>query len=126
MRIRGRRDRGAAPLDPSKEQDMAFAITSDGHGFILQGDLDIANEREFAAAFGEALGSGGPVSVDMRQLRFMDSSGIKVMVEAAKAAPDDCIILHGVNDSVQKVVEITGVEQLPNIHVVPCTFGVPA
>ena len=105
---------------------MAFAITPDGQGFILHGELDTANEQEFAAAFAEVLGSGGPVTVDMRQLRFIDSSGIKVIVTAAKAAPDDCIILHGVHDAVQKVVEITGVEELPNLHVVPCTFGVPA
>jgi anti-anti-sigma factor len=103
---------------------MAFAITSDGHGFILQGELDMANEREFAATFAEVLGSGGPVTVDMRQLRFMDSSAIKVIVAAAKASPDDCIILHGVHDAVQKVVELTRVEQLPNLHVIPCTFGV--
>ena len=102
---------------------MAFTIRPDGHGFILHGELDMANEHEFAAAFDQVLGSGGPVTVDMRQLRFMDSSGIKVIVAAAKAAPDDCIILHGVHDSVQKIVEITGIEQLPGLHVVPCTVG---
>jgi anti-anti-sigma factor len=105
---------------------LASAITPDGHGFILHGELDMANERELAAAFAEVVGSGGPVTVDMRQLRFMDSSGINVIVAAAKAAPDDCIILHGVHDAVQKVVEITGIEEVPNLHVVPCTFGVPA
>jgi anti-anti-sigma factor len=102
---------------------MAFAITPDGHGFILQGELDMASEREFAAAFAQVRGSGGPVTVDVRQLRFMDSSAIKVIVAAAKDAPDDCIILHGVHDAVWKVVEITGIEQLPNLHVVPCTSG---
>ena len=56
---------------------MAFTIRPDGHGFILHGELDMANEHEFAAAFDQVLGSGGPVTVDMRQLRFMDSSGIK-------------------------------------------------
>lgn len=102
---------------------MAFTITPDGHGFILHGELDMANEQEFAAAFGQVLGSGGPITVDMRQLRFMDSSGIKVIVAAAKAAPDDCIILHGVHDSVRKIVEMTGIDQLPGLHVVPCTVG---
>ena len=59
---------------------MAFAITSDGHGFILHGELDMANEQELAAAFDAVLGSGAPVTVDMRQLQFMDSSGIKVIL----------------------------------------------
>ena len=103
---------------------MAFAITSDGHGFILHGELDLANEQALAAAFEAVLGSGAPVTVDMRQLRFIDSSGIKVIVAAAKAAPDACIILHGVQGSVQRVVHMTRIEQAPNIHVMPCAVGV--
>lgn len=103
---------------------MAFAITSDGHAFILQGELDMANEREFAAAFDAVVGSDAPVTVDMRQLQFIDSSGIKVIIAAAKAAPDACIILHGVQGSVQRVVHMTRIEQAPNIHVMPCVVGV--
>lgn len=103
---------------------MALAITPDGHGFIVHGEADMASAHEFAAAFEMVRGSGGPVTVDMRQLRFMDSSGIAVIVAAAKAAPEDCIILHGVHDAVQKVVELTRIEQVPNLHVVPCVFGV--
>jgi hypothetical protein len=30
-----------------------FEITPDGHGFIVSGELDLANAREFAAAFRE-------------------------------------------------------------------------
>jgi anti-anti-sigma factor len=103
---------------------MAFAITSDGHGFILHGELDMANEQELAAAFDAVMGSGAPVTVDMRQLQVMDSSGIKVIIAAAKAAPSACIILHGVHDSVQRVVHMTRIEEVPNLHVMPCGVGV--
>jgi anti-anti-sigma factor len=103
---------------------MAFAMTSDGHGLILHGELDMANEQEFAAAIDMVLGSGAPVTIDMRRLHFMDSSGIKVILAAAKAAPDACIILHGVHDSVQRVVHMTRVEEVPNLHVMPCVVGV--
>jgi anti-anti-sigma factor len=103
---------------------MAFAITPDGHGFILHGELDMANEQELAAAFDAVVGSGAPVTVDMRQLQFIDSSGIKVIIAAAKAAPDACIILHGVHDAVQRVVHMTRLEQIPNLHVMHCLVGV--
>ena len=66
---------------------MAFAITSDGHGLILHGELDMASERQFASAFDALLGSGAPVTVDMRQLRFIDSSGIKVIIAATQGRP---------------------------------------
>ena len=100
-----------------------FEIIPDGHGFIVSGELDLANAREFAAAFREALPVGGPVTIEMRQLKFMDSSGINTIVAAAKLAPSTCIVLHGVHDGVQMVVELTGIEALPNLKVIPCTIG---
>ena len=103
-----------------------FKITPDGHGFILAGELDMSNEAKFVAAFADVLGDGGPVTVDMRELRFMESSGIKVIVAAAQSAPGTCIILHGVHDAVQRVVEVTGIEQLPGLHILSCTVGVAA
>jgi len=54
----------------------------------------------------------------------MDSSGVQTIVAAAKLAPDACIVLHGVHDEVKKVVELTGIEALPNLHVIPCMIGV--
>jgi len=102
----------------------AFTITPDGHGFILDGELDMSNAPDFAAAFAEVLPVGGPVTVDMRKLRFMDSAGISTIIAAARGAEDACIILHGVHDEVQKVVELTRIDQLPNLHVMPCTVGV--
>jgi anti-anti-sigma factor len=102
-----------------------FDLVPDGHGFILSGDLDVSHAAAFENALGEVLHVGGPVGVDMRRLRFMDSSGIKTIVAAAKAAPGTCIVLHGVHDEVQKIVEITGIEAMTNLHVMPCTVGLP-
>jgi anti-sigma B factor antagonist len=103
-----------------------FDIELDGQGFVLSGEFDMEGAPAFAAAFAEALGRGGPVSVDMRRLTFMDSSGIQTIIAAAeKAAPDTCVVLHGVHDEVQKVVEMTGIEpMIANLHVMPCTVGV--
>jgi anti-sigma B factor antagonist len=107
---------------------MAFEIIPDGHGFILSGELDMAHATEFADAFRDVLPAGriaGPVTVDMRQLTFMDSSGIQVIVAAAKNAREACIVLHGLHDEVQKIVDVTQIDKaLPNLHVMPCTVGV--
>ena len=101
-----------------------FEITPDGHGLIVAGELDLGNAREFAAVFREALPVGGPCTVDMRPLKFMDSSGVQTIIAATKLGPDACIVLHGIHDEVHKVVELTGIEALPNLHVIPCTIGV--
>jgi anti-sigma B factor antagonist len=104
-----------------------LTITADGHGFAMDGELDMATAPELAAAFADVLHSDGPVTVDMRALRFMDLSGIHVIVDAARTAPERCIILHGVHDEVQRVVEVTGIEQeVPHLHVMPCSIGLPS
>lgn len=101
-----------------------FDMIPDGHGLILSGELDLANAVEFAAALREYIPIGGPITIDMRKLKFMDSSGIQAIVSAANASSEACIILHGVHDEVQKVVTITGIDRAPNLHVVPCSVGV--
>jgi anti-anti-sigma regulatory factor len=54
----------------------------------------------------------------------MDSSGVEAIIAAARCAPNACIVLHGVHDQVQKVVEMTGIDDVSNLHVMPCTVGV--
>lgn len=51
-------------------------------------------------------------------------AGIQTIVAAAKPAPDACIVLRGVRDEVQRVVEMTGIEVIPNLYAIPCTIGV--
>jgi anti-anti-sigma factor len=101
-----------------------LGISRDGHGFALSGELDMATAPQLAAAFSEVLPSDRPLMVDARQLSFMDSSGIQAIIAACKVAADSCIVLHGVHGEVQKVLEITGIDVLPNLHVIPCTSGV--
>ena len=80
----------------------------------------MANEHEFAAAFDQVLGSGGPVTVDMRQLRFMDSSGIKATrPKLLRTTASSCTAF---TIRYRKSWR-SRIEQLPGLHVVPCTVG---
>jgi anti-anti-sigma factor len=85
-------------------------ISREGRCFVLSGELDMGSAPKLAAAFGEVLPADGPLTVDVRRLEFMDSSGIQAIIAACRAAGDTCIVLHGVRDQVQKVLEITRVD----------------
>ncbi len=37
-----------------------------------------------------------------------------------------CIIIHGAHDGIQKVFELTMLDSVPNIHIIPCTVLVGA
>jgi hypothetical protein len=54
----------------------------------------------------------------------MDSSGIQAIIAAARCAPDPCIVLHGVPDGAQKVVEMTRIDKVTDLHFMPRTVGI--
>jgi hypothetical protein len=37
-----------------------------------------------------------------------------------------CIIIHGAHDGIQKVFELTMLDEVPNVHIIPCRMLVEA
>jgi anti-anti-sigma factor len=99
-----------------------FEVTSNGAStFFLSGELDLGTVPLLELAIGDAISDGGPVTLDLSNLRFTDSSGIGVILKASGALSSGCIILHGVRDGIRRVIDLMGVEQVPKLHVIPCT-----
>src|SRR5215208_1573266 len=76
---------------------------------------------EFERALAKCVGSGGPVVVDLSAVSFIDSTGIRALVNSAKRLRAGCLIVHGVSGQVAKVLGMLGISGLPHIHVEPCT-----
>jgi anti-anti-sigma factor len=84
--------------------------------------LQVAGELDMntTPALSEALGSigDGVICIDMSQVPFMDSSGAHVLAKAAKGLEDGCMILHGAQPIVAKLLRILGLASSDsNIHV---------
>jgi anti-sigma B factor antagonist len=91
------------------------------------GELDVATAEAMHSALEPWIRAGGPITVDLSEVTFMDSTGIHALLKAAKALGDrGCIIVHGAHGAVKKVLDITGIDAGPNIHVIGCTVLVPA
>jgi anti-anti-sigma factor len=87
----------------------------------LSGEIDMSNAGCLSTALRPWVEAGGPVTLDLSAVSFLDSSGIHSLFSAAAALGDrGCIILHGVGGSVAKVLGITGADSVPNIHVIGC------
>jgi anti-sigma B factor antagonist len=86
----------------------------------LEGELDASTAPLLEEPLGEALTAGGPLVMDLSALNFMDSTGIHALVTAAEelARKGWCIYLHVDDGSVKNLMNVTGVDRLPNIHVV--------
>jgi anti-anti-sigma factor len=101
-----------------------FAITSDGHRmFFLTGELDLATIPLMETTIAPAVAKGGPVTIDLSDLEFIDSSGVGSIIRSLKDLPSGCIILHGVRGAAQRVLELMGVKA-ENLHVIPCTVPI--
>jgi anti-sigma B factor antagonist len=104
-----------------------FGITSQGPPtFFLEGELDLATIPLLDIAIADAVARGGPITIDLSRMTFIDSTGVRSILNAVKALPSGCIILHGVHGGIQRILEITGVDLAPNLHIIPCAVPVRA
>lgn len=107
-------DRAASALRHTGFHAEAQSI--DGSVVVrLQGELDMATAPVLDRALTAALASaGGAVVVDMSSLTFMDSTGIAVLLGAARRAEaaGRSLVVRSPNRPVLKAFRLTGVDQI--------------
>ena len=77
------------------------------------GELDIASEAPAAAAFEDALGDGDVLVADLRELTFIDSTGVRVLLVAHLHATKRGMrfgVARG-DGMVRKLLEVTRIDQ---------------
>jgi anti-sigma B factor antagonist len=99
-------------MDPA-----AFSVSDvDGDGRVVvvpRGELDLATAPDLEAVLRARLDDGRRVVVDLRELAFMDSTGLRVLVAAHARAGDGrfAIVRPPAGSPVAKLLAIAGVEQ---------------
>lgn len=90
-------------------------VDAQARTLALAGELDMANAATLAAELERAEAEGAnPITVDMRELEFIDSTGIAVLVAAHRRANADDEQLRFVRSraiGVQRVMDVTGLEK---------------
>jgi anti-anti-sigma factor len=106
----------------------AAAVEGDGTSvrLVVRGELDLATTAEFQEALHVQQASGRHVVLDLAELDFIDSTGVRALLEAVMSAQADGWNL-GVDPrlthAVQRVFELTGllpllplIEESPRTH----------
>jgi anti-anti-sigma factor len=96
----------------------AFSIaTAERNGRLVvvpRGELDLATSPELEDLVLDGLTGGKAVTLDLRELQFMDSSGVRVLIAAHAKASDGGLDLELVRPArggpVDRILEISGVE----------------
>lgn len=103
------------------EQPPGFAVATEERGdrlhVIPRGELDLATAPELERVLTERLGGETPVVLDLRELAFMDSSGVRSLVTAHRLAADGgpglTIVRPDAGSPTSRVLDIAGIaEQL--------------
>jgi stage II sporulation protein AA (anti-sigma F factor antagonist) len=98
---------------------LEIVATEDPFGLRLAGEIDMATAPALQGALLVALADGRPVTVDMKDVTFIDSSGLKVIVAAAtETASGKALTVKDPSAVVRRVLELFGLEQVPQIRVV--------
>jgi anti-sigma B factor antagonist len=88
--------------------------------FVLGGEHDLSSATQLQDTLGEALTTCSHLIVDLSSAEFIDSSTIKALVNARKAASErDCPfnLVLSTTPIVERVLEVTGVlEHLNRVH----------
>jgi anti-sigma B factor antagonist len=94
--------------------DLAVEVVDDPDGDVVvsvTGEIDLSNAEAFRLRLGEVLGRHPPmITLDLSGLEFLDSSGIAVMVGAAREA--EGIRVRNASPIVRRVFEVTGLVDL--------------
>ena len=92
-----------------EQQDGAVVVT-------VAGELDISNAAELEAEVHDLAGDSRLV-IDLSDLEFVDSTGLRTLVLRAKAAARGCsFVCPADNRAVQRLLEFFGVPDAYPIH----------
>jgi anti-anti-sigma factor len=93
---------------------------ADARQVRLSGELDTFNARDLVEALAPLVGQGGPLSLDVSQVAFVDSGGIRAITLLAKAMGDRGeLILVSPKGEVARLMELVGIATLPNVRILP-------
>src|SRR5207247_10069830 len=98
---------------------LEIVPTQDPFGLRLVGEIDMATAPALQEALLVTLTDGRPVTVDMKDVTFIDSSGLKVIVSAAaETGSRGPLTVKDPSAVVRRVLELYGLEQIPQVRVV--------
>ena len=112
----------SSPSDRPDDQWAPFACRWRVEGraaasLRVSGELDLATAPQLEHAFGEALGFARLVLLDMRDVSFMDSTGLHTILGAAATARahGGRVVLSGVPADVEALLAVTGTRAHLNV-----------
>jgi anti-sigma B factor antagonist len=102
------------------EQFNVRSIDRDGWSVVaIAGDLDVYTAPRLREVLVEKIDNGGSrIALDLSEVRFLDSTGLAVMVGGLKRAKERSgeLVLFGANDQIRRILNITDLIKILPLH----------
>lgn len=100
------------------ETDLEVTVGEEPGHVRICGELDAATAGIAATALEAAAAGGGDVVVDVSGLTFIDSTGIRLLLLTCGSLEGrGTLVLRSPVAMVQRVIDLTGLEKVPNLRV---------
>jgi anti-anti-sigma factor len=105
--------------NPDEEKAMLdISQTPDPKGLRIVGDVDLATVDRFRSALAPLVREGGDIVVDMAEMRFIDSSGVQVIIRALEGLGDrGRLVLSHPRRTVVRMARVMGLQRFKNLEV---------
>jgi anti-anti-sigma factor len=109
-------------MRPAREGcELTFSVEQQAgqeRRYCLVGELDLATASVLMDTFSPVAAEDGDLHLDLTDLTFIDSSGIRGLLLLAEAMGGrGRLILTGPTDSVRRTLTLVGIEQAENIEI---------
>src|SRR6266542_6152610 len=85
-------------------------------GFRVAGEVDMSNEGALSRVLAREAASEGDLTLDLSELVFIDSSGVRAILRTAgELAGRGPLLLVGVRPAIRRTFEIMGVDRAPGV-----------
>jgi anti-anti-sigma factor len=98
-------------------QLLILPLGENSRGYSLVGELDFSNAHKLAEVLREECRQSGDVILDISRLRFIDSSGLHVVLDACDQLRDGRLIMRNPSPPVDRVFEVSGIERVEGIRI---------
>lgn len=96
---------------------MGFTATWQEGVLRLSGELDLATDDCLLTAFRNGSSQGSDVILDLSELQFVGSAGIRAFLTIAMEASPRGLVLRSPQRAVRKVIDLTRLEDLADVRV---------
>lgn len=86
----------------------SFHVLATDEGWKVAGEIDASTAPRLAEAFGGELPTSGEVVVDVADVTFIDSSGLRVFIDLSDRLEVGVVTLRSTPRSVRRLLELTG------------------